>query len=107
MKISEFEKVTAMLEARKSLREILSYANHSANLGEVSVDGHLSLETVHPEAMEHWRMAITESVRFIERDLLAAGIEIDEDAIKGVDTDDFVDQTYGRYRHLDNKIIQG
>ena len=78
MKIMEFEKVTAMLEALCGLRELLSYANHSANLGEVSADGRASYETVHPEAMEHWRMAITESVRLIERDLLAAGIEIDD-----------------------------
>lgn len=83
MKISELEKYNEMLEYRNGLCELLSYAKHSAKLGGVSVDGHLSLETVHPEAMEHWCMAITESIRLVERDLLAAGVEIDDPTTAG------------------------
>ena len=107
MKICEFEKINEMLNARSVFLEILSSAEDLTPRGEVTTDNHGDDETVRPEAMEHLRMMITESIRLVERDLLAAGIEIDEVVIKGGDTDDFVDQTYGRFRHLENRIIKG
>ena len=67
MKICEFEKIAAMLNARSVFLEIL-----------LSTEG-----LTPPEAMEHWRMTITESIRLVELDLLAAGIEIDDPTTAG------------------------
>lgn len=83
MKISELEKIAAMLNARSVFLEILSSAEGLTPRGEVTIANYDDVETVHPEAMEHWRMTITESIRLIERDLLAAGIEIDDPTTAG------------------------